>query len=201
MTGRIQAVIYDMGGVFLRTNDQAQRTALAKNYGLTRHQLEDLVFNTDSAIQATIGKISQEEHWVSVCNSLNIPEEKRQKFQEEFWRGDTLDHELIEFLGSLRPEHRTGLLSNAWTGTREMLSVKYHCRNVFDVAVFSYEVHLAKPDKAIYEYILSRLDVVPEETIFLDDNEQNIISACEMGIRGIRFLNHDQAIRDIKALL
>lgn len=201
MTGKINAVIFDMGGVFLRTNDQAPRTALAKDFGLTRFQLEEMVFNTDSAIQATFGKISQEEHWVSVCNLLNIPEEKQLHFQEEFWRGDSLDHELIDFLGTLRPERRTGLLSNAWSGTREMLSVKYHCRDVFDVEVFSYEIHLAKPDKAIYEYILARLQTAPQETIFLDDNEENIISACEMGIQGIRFRTHDQAIRDIQALL
>jgi putative hydrolase of the HAD superfamily len=201
VAGQIKAVIFDMGGVFLRTDSPEPREALAKNYGLTRTQLEELVFETESAALATVGKISQEEHWENIYTSLSIPGEKRQWFRDEFWRGDTLDADLVGFLGTLRPEFRTGLLSNAWTGTREMLLEKYHCPEVFDVKVFSYEVHMAKPDPIIYRHILSVMQVEPEETIFLDDNKGNIASACDMGIHGIRFLNHQQAIEDIRAFI
>jgi epoxide hydrolase-like predicted phosphatase len=198
---KIKAVIFDMGGVFLRSDDLSPREALAKSYGLTRLQLEDLVFDSESAIQATVGKISAEQHWKFVCDSLSVPETQRNEFQDTFWKGDQLDLELITFLGSLRPERKTGLLSNAWTGAKEALIHKHNLPNVFDVVIFSYEISLAKPDQAIYQLILSKLEVQPGEAIFLDDNKQNIVAACKLGIHGIQFKNHNQAIQDIQALL
>ena len=201
MAEKIKAVIYDMGGVFLRTEDLTSRTELARKYGLTRIQLEDLVFDSESAIQATFGKVSAELHWKIVCDTLSVPEAERNEFQDTFWKGDELDLELVNFLGSLRPERKTGLLSNAWTGAKEALTNKHHCPDVFDVAIFSYEISLAKPDQAIYQLILSKLEVQPGEAIFLDDNKNNIAAACSLGINGIQFKNREQAIRDMQALL
>ncbi|MPN62198.1 hypothetical protein SDC9_209945 [bioreactor metagenome] len=60
---------------------------------------------------------------------------------------------------------------------------------------------MAKPDPAIYHYILDLMQVKPEEAIFLDDFERNIIAANQVGIHGVRFLNRDQAMKDILAIL
>jgi putative hydrolase of the HAD superfamily len=174
---------------------------LAKTYGLSERQLEDLVFESDTAMQATVGKLSQEDHWRTVCDTLGVPEYKRSAFEDAFWAGDQLDLTLIDFLGSLRPAYRTGLLSNAWMGTRQMLFERYACRNVFDISVFSYEVGLAKPDRAFYELILTRLGVRAEAAVFLDDNRQNIEAATQLGIHAIHFHNREQALNAMRALL
>ena len=54
----IKAFIWDMGGVLLRTEDDAPRKRLAGRLGTTRHALEKLVFGSDSAGQAMRGTIS-----------------------------------------------------------------------------------------------------------------------------------------------
>jgi epoxide hydrolase-like predicted phosphatase len=198
---KIEAVIYDMGGVILRSESYDSRTQLAKIYGLSEKQLEDLVFESETAWQATMGKLSQEEHWQTVCDTLGVPEYKRSAFQDSFWAGDRLDLTLVDFLDSLRPVYRTGLLSNAWAGTRQLLFDHYACRNVFDISIFSYEVGLAKPDRAFYELILTRLGVRAEAAIFLDDNRQNIEAAAQLGIHAVHFNNREQALNDMRALL
>jgi putative hydrolase of the HAD superfamily len=201
MHDQIQAVIYDMGGVFLRSESYISRIALAKTYGLSLQQLEDQVFDSKTAQLATLGKISEESHWNSICDTLNVPVDNREDFQTAFWQGDQLDRDLIDFLGSLRPALKTGLLSNAWSNARQALTEKHQCRDVFDVYLFSCEVGLAKPDPAIYKLILERLGVKAREAIFLDDNVQNVGAAAKLGIHAIRFLNHTQALQDIQALL
>ncbi|MHC1739614.1 MAG: HAD family hydrolase [Anaerolineaceae bacterium] len=201
MPTKIEAVIFDMGGVILRSEDLTERTRLAKSYGLTLDQLQELVFESETAHLATLGKITEVDHWKTIKDTLNVPEEKRTAFEEAFWAGDRVDHELVNFLGSLRPKIKTGLLSNAWAGAREALIEKYACRNVFDTLVFSCEVGLAKPDPAIYELILERMKVKPEAAIFLDDFQRNLDAAAQLGIHAVRFINQAQAITDIKALL
>jgi epoxide hydrolase-like predicted phosphatase len=201
MANTIKAVIYDMGGVILKSEDYAPRITLAKTYGLSRQELEDQIFDSETAYLATIGKISERDHWKRVFDVLHVPLEQQQDFENAFWAGDRLDTELIDFLDSLRPEIKTALLSNAWTGTRQSLFEKYGSKDVFDISVFSYEVRLAKPDPAIYRLMLSRLEIQPEEGIFLDDNLQNIEAANLLGIHGIHFKGREQAIREIRALL
>ena len=57
----------------------------------------------------------------------------------------------------------------------------------FDALVISGEINVAKPDKEIYEYLLSTYDLIPEECIFIDDNPANIEMAESLGIHGYLF--------------
>lgn len=201
MTEKIQAVIFDMGGVLLRSEDYGPREALAKEYGLTRRELEDIVFDSESAKIATIGKIDTREHWQSVFNLLKVPAEKQKAFEDAFWHGDQLDQSLVQFLRSLRPQYKTALLSNAWSEARDKLTIQYPCIDVFDIAVFSFEVGMAKPDPEIYHLVLERIGVKPEAAIFLDDFLINIQSASEVGIHAIHFHSAAQAMEEIRKLL
>jgi epoxide hydrolase-like predicted phosphatase len=201
MTSKIKAIIFDMGGVILRTEDYSPREAIAKKLGISEVAYEEAVFQSPSAEAATVGKINEREHWNTVWKTLKVSTDLQTTYEEAFWAGDRLDQRLVDFLRSQRGTYTTALLSNAWSGAREALTVKNPCLDAFDVAVFSCEVGLAKPDKAIYRLILEKLGLQAEEAIFLDDNKENIESAAEMGIHAVRFRNTDDAIREITELL
>lgn len=201
MDHEIKAVIWDMGGVLLRSEHYQYREELAARFKVTEEQLEHRVFNTPSAELATVGKISQVEHWLNTGRSFGLKDEEVAWFEELFWAGDRCDFDLIHFIRSLKPELKTGLLSNAWMGTREMLKNKYNCLDAFDVAVFSYEVGLAKPDPRIYHVILEKLDIDPKKAIFVDDFSENVIAASALGIHAVQFKTREQAIQDVNHLL
>jgi putative hydrolase of the HAD superfamily len=57
----------------------------------------------------------------------------------------------------------------------------------FDALVISGEIQKAKPDRGIYEYLLSTYNLNPEECIFIDDNPANIAMAKSIGIHGYLF--------------
>ncbi len=61
-----------------------------------------------------------------------------------------------------------------------------------DGAVFSFQEHIIKPDKKIFEIICQRYDINPNEAVFLDDNEANVISSREFGLNTIHFKNYEQ---------
>lgn len=67
-----------------------------------------------------------------------------------------------------------------------------HCRefeifSCFDGLVFSGVERLMKPERAIYERLVSLTGIVPEETLFIDDNENNVKAAADFGIVAYRF--------------
>jgi glucose-1-phosphatase len=198
---KIRAVVWDMGGVLLRTEDYASRTELALQYGLTCRQLEDFVFSSESTALASIGQISAEEHWKNVAHKLNISDQELDSFINAFWAGDRLDQNLVQFIQRLRPQFAVGLLSNAWSNTRQMVENTHHFLDIFDATIFSAEVCLAKPDARIYHLMLDQLQAKPEETVFVDDFIENIDGASRVGMRTVRFQRADQVLRDLNLLL
>jgi len=198
---KIKAVIFDMGGVFLRSGDATTRLRLASQLGTSLEEVYREVFNSESARKASVGEITEEQHWLDVAEHFHLLPSEMENFQDLFWAGDLYDLTLINFIRSLRPKRKTGLLSNAWSGARNMLTQFYPCLDAFDASIFSAEVHVAKPDARIYEMILSRLDVKPAESIFVDDFIENIDAANQLGIHGIHFRSPEQARKDIMNLL
>ncbi len=197
----IQAVIFDMGGVLLRTEDSSPRERLALSLGITRQALEEAVFLSPSSKMAEVGEISEAEHWKIVLNQLGVPEEEQISFREAFWSGDRVDLRLVEWLRSLRPAYKTGLLSNAWDEARNAVQTRFGFLDVFDVSLFSAEVKMRKPDERFYRLILERLGVEPEEAVFVDDFPLNIEAASRLGMRAIHFRNPDQALMEVQDLL
>ena len=197
----IRAVIFDLGGVLVRTEDRTSRRELAERLGLTYDELSALVFDSQSAQQAMKGEITTEEHWDEVRKALGLSRDEYPGVPLEFWGGDTLDENLINYLRTLRPQYKTALLSNAWDDLRQMIAEIWKFDDVFDQIVISAEVGLVKPDRLIYEKILSDLDVKPAEAVFVDDFPENVAGAKAVGLEAIRFISPEQALRDLERLL
>ena len=62
----IRAVFFDLGGVIVRTEFQAPRERLADRVGMTYEELVKAVFESRTSREASIGKISEDDHWKAV---------------------------------------------------------------------------------------------------------------------------------------
>ena len=69
-----------------------------------------------------------------------------------------------------------------------------------DGGIFSYRVHLLKPDAAIYNLLLQTYDLKAEDCVFLDDMQPNVDGARRVGMQAIRFSSLEQALCDLKTL-
>lgn len=70
-----------------------------------------------------------------------------------------------------------------------------------DGAVISYEIQMIKPDREIYEYLLNKYDLIPEESVFIDDRPENVEGAKLTGMHGIQFENFEQASGELEKML
>jgi epoxide hydrolase-like predicted phosphatase len=196
----IKAVYFDLGGVIVRTEFQSPREHLAERVGMTYEELVEIVFESKSAREASIGKISEEDLWKNVTRALRLPLKEKDAVHKEFFDGDIIDRELIAFIRSLRPRYKTGLISNAWDGLRPYMEHENFI-DAFDALTISAEVGVMKPDPAIFQLALEQLGVKPKEAVFVDDFSENITGCEAIGMRGIHFKSMEQTLKDLNKLL
>jgi epoxide hydrolase-like predicted phosphatase len=197
----VDAVIFDLGGVLVRTEDRKPRTQLAARLDMTYDQLSALVFDSQSAIQAMKGEISADAHWQVIKNKLGLSDQDLKLVQTDFWAGDVLDENLVNFLRQLRPRYKTALLSNAWDDLRQMIEEVWQITDAFDRMVISSEVGLVKPDQAIYQRMIAELGVAPSKAVFVDDFQHNVEGARSAGLMAIHFQSPEKALGDLQVLL
>lgn len=196
----IRAVFFDFGGVIQRTEFQAPRQHLAQRFGMEYDDIDNIVFNSPTAKQATIGAVSVEEHWRAVARRLKVKNSEIKAIEDEFFGGDVVDWEIVEFLRSLRPRFKTGLISNAWSDMREYL-VRMNIADAFDHLVISAEVGMAKPEMQIYRLALEQAGVKANEAVFVDDVSANIEACEQVGMQGILFKDPQAAMSQLKQTL
>lgn len=197
----IQAVIFDLGGVLVRTEDYEPRQRLAARLGVSLEALEELVFDGASGRRAQLGEIDVQEHWRRVSEALGISDQELVQFQDDFWAGDELDLELVDLIRSLHGRYRTGLLSNAFSDLRQVITQHWGIADAFDVMVISSEVGMTKPDPCIYRLALHELGAAPHQAVFIDDFLENVHGAQQAGLHAIHFRSTDQARAELNRLL
>lgn len=196
---KIRAVFFDLGGVIVRTEHQAPRQALADRLGMEYEDLVRLVFDSETSRTASLGGISEDAHWEAVAAKLERPQEAA-SIRAEFFAGDVLDRALVDFIRSLRPRCKTGLISNAWSGLRAYI-VEQKFDDAFDALTISAEVGVMKPKAEIYLLALEQLKMRPGEALFVDDFLENVEGARAVGMSTIHFKDSEQAIQQVKQLL
>ena len=126
------------------------------------------------------------------------------EFQERYFANLHPNEEMIEYMRSLRGRgYRVALLTNnvrEWEPKwRSMIP---SIDEIFEVIVDSGFVGMRKPDPRIYELTLERLgDVRAEECVFVDDIDVNCDAARALGMRAVQFVDAEQAIPAVEALL
>lgn len=200
-SGAIEAVIWDLGGVILRTEDRRLRAAWESRLNLPEGELDQLVFAGEMGRKAALGQAQAEDVWQWVGSRLELTPEELERLQQEFWQGDQLDGALVQFIRELRQDCRTALLSNAWPGMRQMIENEWGIADCFDDLFISAELGLAKPDPKIYRLALDRLSLPPARAVFVDDFSENVRAAAALGLHAIQFLSSKQAMQAVNLQL
>ncbi len=183
----IKAVIFDIGGVLIRTEDHSSRRRWEKQLGLSEGESETIVFNSEMGQKAQRGAISDEALWAWVGQRLDLSAARLAEFRAGFWAGDVLDTGLVDFIRGLRPSYQTAVISNATDALLDSLTNQYPIADAFDLIVGSATEKIMKPDLEIYLRTLNRLGRQPEEAVFIDDFAHNIAAAHELGMHTIHF--------------
>jgi len=199
----IKAIVLDIGGVLLRTEDRSGRQALEKKFNLPTGGADELVFNSKPSVDSTLGKVSADKIWENLAEALSLSPQSLQEFKQAFWQGDQIDQELLNYLVQLGQTLKTALLSNAWLDTRQELTMRYQIieGQTVDHILISSELGIAKPDLRIYRILADTLKCDFNQILFVDDFIENIEAAKSLGIQTILYKPGMELITAIQSKL
>lgn len=193
----IKAIISDIGGVMVTTILRPMARDIAE-----KHSLDEDVVN--KAIHRRwfdykVDNITGDEFWQGFAEELGIDEgpEELKKISLSY---NKIIPGTIEILKSLKGKYKLAILSNNATEWVEDIRKILPIDDVFDIILFSNEVEMKKPDAEFFNLCTEKLDLKPEECIFIDDQNNNISAAQELGFFTIQFTDAEQLKEELNKL-
>jgi putative hydrolase of the HAD superfamily len=189
----IKAIIFDCFGVFIGNPYKIRVQALEQTDPEKAKIMHDINRASDR------GFLSREETAEQMAELIGISTEQ---FLAEQDSGEVRNEELVEYVKTLRPHYKLAMLSNI--SSRQRLDIRFEpgqLNELFDVVVASGDEGYIKPEPEIFEITLKRLGVLPEECVMIDDIIEYCQGAEAVGLHFIQYLNNQQCITDLNALI
>ncbi len=194
-------IIFDFGNVLMTFNARE----IVSKFTSNREEQDFLVDNVVNSPEwgglglIDTGYLSREE----IINLINDRNNNKYKdlvidFMNNFHKYRHVQQEVVEIIKGLKKQgYKIYLLSN--TNEYSYEEVMKDLEYLFDGMALSYQLHMIKPYEGIYKYLIDKYNINPEETLFIDDREDNMKTANALGING-RAVNPDD-VEDIKLVL
>jgi putative hydrolase of the HAD superfamily len=185
----IKNIIFDFGGVILNI-DMNRTTEAFKELKFTDFENASKKFReTRLFSRYEIGTVSDEDFRNEIISQFKNPV----SFEvfDQAWNLTLLDFpkKNIDILKELSKTHRLFLLSNTnkihYDSYIETFRNQFgfELRSLFEKSYFSHEIGMRKPNPEIFLKVLSENQLLPEETLFVDDFAENRKAAAELGIQ------------------
>lgn len=189
----IKHIIFDLGDVILNINVPLAYGEFVKLSGKTKEEILESVQEHQLFQKFETGQIDENAFRNLVRSILELPEIDDDTI-DAAWNSLLLDMPLerIELLQNLAKNYQLYLLSNTSsvhiTQVNKILERTSGLKSLDDLftkVFLSYEMGLMKPDLKIYQEVMQQAGLEANETMFLDDNLDNIAAAASLGIHAI----------------
>ena len=108
----------------------------------------------------------------------------------------------VRMLPELRKKgYRLYYLSNFPIDIFEEVKTGYYFFKYFDGGIISSEVKFSKPDPEIYKILVKKYSLTPEECLFIDDVEKNVMTAKTLGMKGLVTFGSQEISKEIESVL
>jgi len=188
------AIIFDFGGVLTKPGGFSEFSSwCASKYQRDSSPLYQLIITNWLLVRA--GNIPPELFWSRGAQYLQI---EPMMFKSEFSQFFAVEPNAIAFVRSLKGRFLLGLVTNHIKDRFEEIIMEYKLTTIFDIILTSYELKIAKPDTRLFDEILQRLNLKPNECIYIDDQTTNIHVAHQYGMHSILFKSLSQLDYELK---
>ncbi|QQG43252.1 MAG: HAD family phosphatase [Candidatus Daviesbacteria bacterium] len=196
----IEAVIFDVGGVLHIYDGQLVQTEVISGLSITLDTFRQVWVSLTNKLE--MGLLTEEEYWEefkkATGSTVQLPEESllvrglRKSFH--------INTEVIEIVRRLKKQgFKLAVLSNTiLPHTRYMDEIGLY--DLFDRKLFSYDIGAKKPDPRTYQAALAALDISPTVGVFIDDREENVTAANQLGLNGLVYTTAEKLREDFSIL-
>jgi FMN phosphatase YigB (HAD superfamily) len=143
-----------------------------------------------------VGKITHREIWDDVCESMRCKIDF--SLLEQAFLSTPANAAMFALARRLQPQYALGIITDNKKDRIDCVRMSQGLDAVFNPIVVSAEFGSGKDSPAVFEYALSCLDIRPEESLFIDNNPENLIAPKALGM-GVIF--HDDEENDVGKLV
>ncbi|GAB3485469.1 HAD family hydrolase [Marinomonas epiphytica] len=191
-TTPIQVVLFDLGNVLV---DLGGVSTMHKMLNTQGEESEVWIkwLNSPSVAAFDTGKISFDEF------TRRLPEEVGSDIDPAVFKASFrawpkgLFEGALDLVASVKPGLHRAILSNTNAAHWDRLMLEMGLAGQFHSYFASHHIGAVKPDVEIYQHVLQRLKVAPEQILFIDDNQVNVDTALKLGIQAHRVKGVEQA--------
>jgi len=196
----IKAGIFDIGGVLIDWSNEW----LFQDVDQTLHLSSNLrAKHWHSPMKLLeVGEITEAEFWQKFLEDTKalgeLPKESLflRRFEQEFH----INQQVVRIARELKTKgFQVAVLSNTIAPHSKFMR-STHLFDLFKPIVLSNEVGFAKPNSEIYELVLKKLKLNPDEVFFVDDRPENVEGANRSGIHGILYKDPQHLREALKKL-
>jgi putative hydrolase of the HAD superfamily len=200
---KIRATFWDCGGVLLTNGwDEHARERVGKHFGLNFDEFEQRHHPANDLWER--GKIDVHEYLRETVFYVPRPFSEDEFFAKMRDISQVLYPAMIEFLQTLRArgtrDNSTYMLSNESRELMEYRIPTFGLSGLFDAYLVSAYIALRKPEVAFFQCALDISQRQPDECVLIDDREENLEGARQLGIQGIRMTSPEQVIAELRRL-
>ncbi|MDR2305429.1 MAG: HAD family phosphatase [Treponema sp.] len=198
----IEAVIFDYGGVISTSPPSSVREDLAALAGIPVEKLNKI--DRLCRREYDRGRFDTAGYYRYLAKEAGIHagEEtilQMARIDTDSWKN--FNPGTLELMEDIKARgFRLGILSNMPFDFLDWLKIELPVFHKVDLALFSCELALIKPEQKIYEILAERLDCNFENIVFFDDMRENIDAANALGIRGFVWNNAGEARSELQKL-
>jgi HAD superfamily hydrolase (TIGR01509 family) len=190
----IKLFIFDLSDVCFTSEEPPFLRDFAKRNNLNFDEFDN--FYQQLLVKAEVDEISSMDVWQNVLDKYSLNEAYGDIMAEMMSTKEKTS--TLEFVKSLRGKYKTAYLTNYSKGYWEYIQNKFDLSEYFDFGLASYQIKARKPAKEGFLEIIKHFDVKPEEVVYTDDSEGNLVNAKEMGINVIHFKTLEQFKEELK---
>lgn len=189
---KIKHIVFDLGGVIVTLDPQFTTIEFSILSGKDAHEINHFPIMYPVFNQFEKGEIDNVAFRKEMRRLLEV--DASDATIDMCWNAMIVEVLKIrlEWLKTLKETYHVSILSNTndihISYVHEILKEKYDLKDfstLVDNVYYSHEIKMRKPDSDIYQQVLDNAPYLPEETLFLDDNLENIEEAAALGIRTI----------------
>jgi putative hydrolase of the HAD superfamily len=186
----IKAIIFDCFGVLVKSGHDLLRQDFPDLINI----INDLQFKSDS------GDLSRNQYNQTIAELIKLTP---QQVDDRYWGINKFNQPVIDWIKQLRQsgEYKIGLLSNISRDWMDVCLPFFDRNNLFDEEILSGDVHIIKPNPAIFTLMSDKLNVAAGDCVMIDDMLHNIKGAKQAGMNGILFNSISQTQTDFNNLL
>ena len=182
----IKNIVFDIGNVILNFDIKRVLKEYTSDSNIRKFILDNIINSPEWLGNALIdtGYLKVEDAIKIVCDRTNhINDNIIIDFWTTYLNYAYIDKKMLELIIKLKENgYHTYLLSNINPYTYNYILEKSNLFNIVDGYILSYQVHMIKPYQGIYQELIKKFYLNPKETLFIDDNLNNIKTAILLNI-------------------